>query len=180
MANNKFTSQIVPFYLEETVDTEGRMLAEIWAWDFEELECAHDYIQWLFPLTQASAFNLDAPLVDESVIAKFAENQQLRQNLLKSVVVMLAFYGWEGIVDTTGELSIKTISCREKRQVEWICPCDHNYLRITRILQCLMTFGLQQSALAFYECLQQIYREHSDLIGGETFSYWTNAVHSKV
>jgi Opioid growth factor receptor (OGFr) conserved region len=179
MASNKFTSRIVPFYLGEEVDAEGRMIAEIWAWDFEELECAHDYIQWLFPLTEVSAFNNDAPLVDESVIATFAENQQLRQNLLKSVVVMLIFYGWEGVVEATGKLSIKTSLCRQERQVEWLCPCDHNYLRITRILKCLMTFGLQQPALTFYGCLQQIYQEHSDLIGGETFSYWTSAVNLK-
>ena len=51
---------------------------------------------------------------------------------------------------------------------------DHNYLRITRILKCLMTFGLIDEAQAFYECLRQIYREESDQIGGETFQYWTN------
>ncbi len=179
MPSNKFTSRIVPFYLEEDADAEGRMIAEIWGWDFEELECAHDYIQWLFPLTEASAFNNEAPLVDESVIATFAENQQLRQNLLKSVVVMLTFYGWEGVVEATEKLSIKTSLCRQERQVEWLCPCDHNYLRITRILKCLMTFGLQQPALAFYGCLQQIYQEHSDLIWGETFSYWTSAMNLK-
>ncbi len=53
---------------------------------------------------------------------------------------------------------------------------DHNYLRITRILKCLMTFGLEDEARAFYECLRRIYREDSDQIGDETFQYWTNAV----
>jgi Opioid growth factor receptor (OGFr) conserved region len=54
------------------VDSEGRKLAEIWAWDFEELECAHDYIQWLFPLMEVSAFNPDAPLVNEETDAAAA------------------------------------------------------------------------------------------------------------
>jgi Opioid growth factor receptor (OGFr) conserved region len=176
MASNKLTGQIVPFYLGEGVDVAGRRLSEIWAWDFEKLECSHDYIQWLFPLKKASAFNAKAPLVDESVIAAFAENVLLRQNLLSSVVVMLAFYGWDGVVNELGELSIAPSVHRAEREAEWICPCDHNYLRITRILKCLMIFGLRQPALAFYGCLQQIYRERNDLIGGKTFHYWTSAV----
>jgi Opioid growth factor receptor (OGFr) conserved region len=176
MASNRFTVQIVPFYLGEGVDVVGRRLTEIWAWDFEELECAHDYIQWLFPLKEASAFNPDAPLVDEGVMAAFAKDQQLRRNLLKSVVVMLAFYGWDGVINDGEKLSIAPSANRVEREADWICPCDHNYLRITRILKCLMTFGLKQPALAFYECLRQIYRENGDLIGGETFQYWSNAV----
>jgi Opioid growth factor receptor (OGFr) conserved region len=179
MDSNKFTSWIVPFYSGDGVDSEGRKLSEIWAWDFEELECAHDYIQWLFPLTEVSAFNSDAPLVNEEVVAAFAGDRQLRQNLLKSVTVMLKFYGWHGVVSEAEELSIESASDRQARESEWICPCDHNYLRITRILKCLMVFGLEQPALAFYTCLEQIYREWSDLIGGETFSYWTSAVYQR-
>jgi Opioid growth factor receptor (OGFr) conserved region len=178
MSSNKFISWIVPFYSGDGVDSEGRKLSEIWAWDFEELECAHDYIQWLFPLTEVSAFNSEAPLVNEEVVAAFMGDRQLRQNLLKSVTVMLKFYGWHGVVNEAEELLIEPASDREVRESEWICPCDHNYLRITRILKCLMGFGLEQPALAFYACLEQIYRKRSDLIGGETFSYWTKAIKS--
>ncbi|MBD2232334.1 opioid growth factor receptor-related protein [Phormidium tenue] len=62
------------------------------------------------------------------------------------------------------------------RQREWVSPFDHNYLRITRILKCLMVFGLEDEAQAVYECLRQIYRESSNDIGAETFQHWTNAV----
>jgi hypothetical protein len=81
------------------------------------------------------------------------------------------FFGWPA-----EELSFEPASDRQARDSEWICPCDHNYLRITRILKCLMAFSLKQPALAFYACLEQIYQERSDLIGGETFSYWAGAV----
>ena len=110
------------------------------------------------------------------MVAAFADDRQLRQNLLQSVTVMLKFYGWQGVVSEAEELSIKPSSDRQARESEWICPFDHNYLRITRILKCLMVFGLKQPALAFYACLEQVYRERSDLIGGETFGYWKNAV----
>ncbi len=38
------------------------MIGEIWAWDDAALEDGHDFIQWLFPLPEPSAFVDDAPL----------------------------------------------------------------------------------------------------------------------
>ena len=48
----QLTAMIVPFYLGEQPDTEGRMINEIWAWDLDKLEYIHNYIQWLFPITE--------------------------------------------------------------------------------------------------------------------------------
>jgi Opioid growth factor receptor (OGFr) conserved region len=149
MDSNKFTSWIVPFYSGDGVDSEGRKLSEIWAWDFEELECAHDYIQWLFPLTEVSAFNSDAPLVNEEVVAAFAGDRQLRQNLLKSVTVMLKFYGWHGVVSEAEELLIEPASDRQARESEWICPCDHNYLRIHQNLEMFDGFWFRTTSIGF-------------------------------
>lgn len=168
------TAMLVPFYLNEKQDPEGRMIQDMWAWDFEDLECSHDYVQWLFPLSEKSTFNSDAPVVDQEVIQAFQSDQQLRQNLLKSFLVMLRFYGLQCVQDVEKVVVSRSDDYPIRKQ-EWVCMFDHNYLRITRILKCLMTFGFEDEARAFYECLQQIYRENSDQIGGETFQYWTNA-----
>ncbi|MCW5317569.1 hypothetical protein GTQ43_28325 [Nostoc sp. KVJ3] len=167
---------LVPFYLGEQKDSEGRTIQEMWTWNFEELECTHDYIQWLFPLPERSAFNPNAPLVDEEVIPAFQRNPQLRQNLLRSLTVMLQFYGLQRHKNNDGKIVVSQSEDYPNRKREWVCIFDHNYLRITRILKCLMTFGLENEAEAFYECLQEIYRDNSDQIGGETFHYWTIAV----
>jgi hypothetical protein len=172
----QFTQRIVPFYLGEQQDAQGRMIQEIWAWDFEELECAHDYIQWLFPLLEKSAFNPNAPIVDDEVIQAFQNNADLRQNLLRSLTVMLQFYGLQRQKNDEGQVIITQSADYPNRKQEWVCPFNHNYLRITRILKCLVTFGLEDEAQAFYECLRQIYQENSDYIGGKTLQYWTNAV----
>ncbi|MBW4421003.1 MAG: hypothetical protein KME13_17495 [Myxacorys californica WJT36-NPBG1] len=169
-------ARLVPFYLGEQRDLEGRTIQEIWAWDFEALECAHDYIQWLFPLSEKSAFNANAPIVDEAVIQAFQQDPRLRQNLLRSLTVMLRFYGLQRQERDRGEVMISRSEDYPIRKREWICLFDHNYLRITRILKCLMTFGLEAEAQAVYECLQQIYKENRDQIGGETFQHWTNAI----
>ena len=172
----QLTAMLVPFYLGEQRDSEGRMIQDIWAWNFEELECTHDYIQWLFPLSKRSAFNRDAPIVDEDVIQAFQSNPHLRQNLLHSFTVMLKFYGLQRQESNDRKIVVSQSEDYPNRKGEWVCIFNHNYLRITRILKCLMTFGLENEAQVFYDCLRQIYRENSDQIGGETFQYWTIAV----
>ncbi|MBD2412903.1 hypothetical protein FACHB389_06235 [Nostoc calcicola FACHB-389] len=167
---------IVPFYLGEQPDSEGRTIGEIWTWDFEELEYVHNYIQWLFPLPERSAFNPHAPIVDEEVIQLFHSNQRLRQNLLRSFTVMLQFYGLQCQESDEGKIIISKSEDYANRKHEWVGIFNHNYLRITRILKCLMTLGLENEAQGFYKCLQQIYHEDSNQIGAETFQYWTIAV----
>src|SRR5689334_20682072 len=55
-------SQIVDFYRGLTIDTEGRLLQDLWNWDDESLEVSHDFIQWMLPLRDPSQFNPDAPI----------------------------------------------------------------------------------------------------------------------
>jgi hypothetical protein len=44
MNKKQLTAMLVPFYLGEQPDLEGRTIQQIWAWDYEELEIVHDYI----------------------------------------------------------------------------------------------------------------------------------------
>ncbi|MGB3136364.1 MAG: opioid growth factor receptor-related protein [Nodosilinea sp.] len=173
---NHLASRIVPFYLGREPDSEGRTIEAIWAWDLETLENIHDYIQWLFPLAERSAFNLSAPLIDQTVIRAFRDNEVLQQNLRRSLEVMLNFYGLRRQESSTGALVVIPSDHYSSRQGVWVSQYNHNYLRITRILRCLMLLGLEDEAQAFYGCLGQIYRESSDRVGQETFQYWTSAI----
>lgn len=175
---NHLTPSIVPFYLGRQPDLEGRTIQAIWAWDFETLEAVHDYIQWLFPLAERSAFNLNAPLVDQTVIQAFHDQPSLRQNLLRSLDVMLRFYGLQRQSESTTGIAVTRLDSYSDRQSIWVSRFNHNYLRITRMLRCLMMFGLENEAQAFYESLKEIYQQSGDRIGAETFQYWTDAVNA--
>lgn len=135
----QLTAMLVPFYLGEQRDSEGRTIQQMWTWDLEELECIHDYIQWLFPLPERSAFNPDAPIVDEEAIKEFQSNPYLRQNLLRSLTVMLQFYGLQRHEMSDGKIVVSQSEDYPNRKREWVCIFDHNYLRISRILKCLIT-----------------------------------------
>src|SRR5258708_250993 len=86
-------SQITGFYRGTGTDHNGRTLADIWAYSDAELESIHDFIQWLFPLREPSQFNPEAPLLSDSDIAEFRADPKLRENLLRSFEVFLAFLG---------------------------------------------------------------------------------------
>ncbi|MEC4816291.1 MAG: opioid growth factor receptor-related protein [Scytonema sp. PMC 1069.18] len=171
----QLTATIVPFYLSEQPDTEGRMIDEIWAWDFDRLEYTHNYIQWLFPLKEKSSFNLYAPILNDEVIQKFHTDIRLQKNLLQSLTVMLKFYGLQDSLEN-GHFVVKKAENYVIRKEEWINFGNHNYLRITRIIKCLIILGCESYARAFYQCLEQIYNEESQLIGYKTFQYWTQAM----
>ncbi|BAQ66397.1 opioid growth factor receptor [Geminocystis sp. NIES-3709] len=91
--NNQKLNIIIPFYLGEKENISHLKITDIWRWDFAKLECTHDYIQWLFPLNEASFYNPDAPILDSESINYFRKNQILRDNLKRSLLIMLRFYG---------------------------------------------------------------------------------------
>src|SRR5436190_6237830 len=95
-------SCLLEFYAGRGTDSEGRRLADILAWDDEDLEQVHDFIQWLFPLPERSNFNPDAPLLSTKDIAAFRADAHLRANLEKSFARILTFLGLA--FDETGKV----------------------------------------------------------------------------
>ena len=86
-------SPLLAFYRGAGPDAAGRTIDEIWAFDHRQLEMVHDFIQWLFPLPEPSRFNPDAPLLTAADMAAFRAAPALRARALRSLDLMLAFYG---------------------------------------------------------------------------------------
>ena len=166
---------IIAFYSGQDTDSEGRFLRDIRRWDFNRLEVVHDYIQWLFPLRTRSAFNPDAPLLDEETIEAFLKNDALRLELLASFEQMLAFYGF-GLHEENGAPTVTIGPAWETRRRHWLQPGNHNLLRITRILTCLGTLGLPEHARAFLAALEAVCADAPGLIGERTLDFWRTAI----
>jgi hypothetical protein len=165
---------LVSFYRGESPDSSGRSLDEIHSWNDDKLEYTHDYIQWLFPLEERSQFNPDAPLLDAAQIQAVRSDDTLKEKLVKSLQVMLAFYGLQ-CEAKEGAMVVTKSKAFAKRAQNWLSKHNHNYLRITRILTSLRLLGLEAQARAFFNCLEQIFQEERDKIGNVTFGYWRRA-----
>jgi hypothetical protein len=164
-------SRIVAFYRNEASDQLGRKLEDIWHWDYDELEDVHNYIQFLFPNWQPGVF--PAPLLDDETTADFRKYDQLRQNLARSHDLMLNFYGLRYNSET---MEIVPAENFIERAANWLHPHNHNHLRITRILICLMALGLPERAQAFFRCLQKLHEQYPHAISRGTLVFWENAV----
>jgi len=169
-------SPLIGFYSGEHPDDRGRQLTTIQSWDDAHLEAVHDYIQWLFPLPERSAFNPGAPLLTAADIEAFRASTELRGRLLASFRRMLAFYGL-ALDEAADEPSIAPAPDFARQSRNWLRPGNHNLLRLTRILRCLTLLGLPRHARALLACLEALDREHSGRIGPVTLRYWRGAVH---
>lgn len=170
------TSAIVRFYGGAGTDNLGRKLEDMWEWTDDQLESVHNYIQWMFPSNERSAFNADAPVLCDEEAEMFLNSPYLQDRVRASLVRILGFYGFE--MDKTtdrGQVVIVPVNVNEKAPV-WLTPHNHNFLRITRILKCLCLTGLKGEAVAFLTALQFVYISYSDAIGEETLKYWQAAI----
>lgn len=158
----KTIEPIVDFYLDANPlrDDLGFTFKDVMQFTDEQLETQHDYIQWMFPIREASQFNPYAPLVTNHTILLFRELDILRDRMFESYEKMKSFYFTRG------------------RCWDWVTPNNHNFLRITRIIKSLKLFGLEQQAHDFYAWCQVVIK-HTDyikIIGEETQKYWKEAI----
>ncbi len=155
-------ARLIGFLSGGSPDGEGRLLKDILAWPDQRLELVHDFIQWLFPLTEPSRVNPQAPVLDAPTIARIRSRPELQAKVRKSYRRMRRFYAGSR---------------------HWIAAGNHNHLRITRILKCLMLVGLDAEARDFFSWLSAIYEEErrkpNPGISARSYEFWRQAVHSE-
>jgi hypothetical protein len=172
-------SGLLEFHAGVGTDDRGRYLGEILEWPDEDLESVHDYIQWLFPLREPSAFHPRAPLMSDAAVREFRSSAELRRNVLACFERMLRFYGFE-LAAAEEDCVIRRAANFSERARVWLAPMNHNHLRITRILKCLRLVGLDDHARTWFDALADIHkiekRKPRPAITAETFRYWRGAV----
>jgi hypothetical protein len=161
---------LIAFYRDGACDDSGRTLAEILAWEDEQLEAVHDFIQWLFPLPERSGANPSAPVLDRDTIDTFHATPATRDRLRQAFQRMLRFYGlrWN-------DSSVERADNFRERTENWLWPGNHNHLRLTRILRSTLLLGLESESKALFHALNAIYREFPDRISSRTHAFWSDA-----
>ena len=142
------------FLLNEEKDFKGRFLSDIWAFNDNEIENCHDFIQMVFPLNKPSKAVLhNFYLNDKSEIDQIRCNLKINTNLIKSKAWFLEFL---------------------KRNNKWKKYSDHNQLRITRIIECMRLLVSNYEADHFYRTIISMLGSNRT-INKETLDFWLNA-----
>ncbi len=148
------------------LDHRGRTQASILARDDRWLEQTHDYIQWLFPLPEASPYNPMAPVLVADDIAAFRDDAELRTGLLRGFRRMLRFYGFKHAPHLMPPAA----------DAAWITPHNHNFLRISRILRSLALLGCEAEAMRFLSALDRLAESGAGRVFGDlTLAHWRAA-----
>jgi len=155
-------------------DDDGRTFEEILGWDDARLEMVHDYIQWIFPLTERSGANPWAPVLDEPTLAAIRGSAEMQGRLRAAFLRMLEFYGFALKGDRVVEGARFVAASRN-----WLHAGNHNHLRLTRMLRSLRVLGLEHEAAALWEVLRSLYESERGAgprtITEETVAFWRQA-----
>lgn len=143
-------------------------------WTNDDWELHHDFIQWVFPLKEASQFNPDAPILTDEDIQIFQDSFLLPLKLV--FTRFLYFLGLEYSYDEDGYEIVPSANFSEREYIWKIF--NHNHLRITRCLQSCILLGLEDEALHLFDCLTVLKDRYN--ISDNTFKYWSDAAFSNI
>jgi hypothetical protein len=143
---------MLPDFLNGTSpDHQGRYLRDIWDFDDKTIEHTHDFIQWMFPLTEKSLSVPGVPTLSATDIEAIRSSDVARANLERSANWYLGFL---------------------RRNNHWIKAYDHNHLRITRVIKSLHLLVTKNGASSFLVAVFDIAGERITVVRRDAISFW--------
>ena len=144
-------TDILKFLEKNSGDHRKRMIHDIWAWDDNAWEEEHDFIQWLFPLSEKSMSVPNSPVIRDSEVLQVRESVIAQESLQKSVE------------------RYKQFLLREKY---WKYSHNHNHLRITRVIKSLRLLSGDNSANDFKHWIASELGDNIDRLDEKTRQFW--------
>jgi len=154
-ARGEIRGEIHAFLAGSGRDGSGRRLSDVLAFDDARIEGVHDFIQWCFPLAEASRAVPGAPVLGVGEAEAIRRDGQAQAGLRSAAARMARFYG-----ETSG----------------WLRAYDHNHLRITRILTALRELAGAQEAQAFHTLVIRRNGEAGSPVNADSLVFWERAL----
>lgn len=169
----------VAFLLGLEPDPNGRTVQQYLAFDDNDWEFQHDVIQLAFPTKTQSQFHPHQrflPTYFKVEDLTDDEAQRCRATISLLLHSYLKSLGVEFLINQT-RISITA----KHKYPDWAASCDHNTLRLTRILECLGIFGMVDIQTALHDFLvYDIAPKNSDRISTKTVAFWVAAKENKL
>ena len=135
-------------------DSHGRLLNDIWAFSDAEIERTHNFIQWLFPLAEASLSVPGSPTLTSDEIATLRLSVAAKTSIVESADWYTAFLS---------------------RNSHWKAKYDHNHLRITRAIKALRLLVSDDEANRFRDGVFALLGDDFAVIDEKAQSFWNAA-----
>lgn len=146
---------LTSFLQGKSPDHRGRFHRDIIAFSNKELEQYHDYIQWIFPLTEKSVAMSWTPILEDvEVIQQLRADRAVLENMRAALRGMQRFYA---------------------ETDHWLRRNNHNHLRIARILKSAVLLGLTEEAEHFYTFILHRLGD-SQSVTDESLEFWRNSI----
>ena len=145
---------ILAFLEGEGTDGAGRSLFDVLGMDDAGIERTHDFIQWLFALTEASAAVPGAPVLTPEQAAEIKASIPAQCALAAATDRMDRFY---------------------RATTLWLAPQDHNHLRITRIIKSLRLLRGDRYANEFRDAVLWRVEATGAPVNALSRHYWSTA-----
>ena len=136
-------------------DGAGRRLTDILAFDDAQIEGVHDFVQWCFPLHEASLAVPGAPVLSRAEAEAIRNDPAALSGVRAALGRMTRFYA-----ETDG----------------WLRAHDHNHLRITRILSALSDLLGPEAAAEFHAFVTARNAGAGAPINAASLDYWESAL----
>lgn len=161
---------LIDFYSGKP-DAYGRTLAFILAQDDKWLEASHNWVQWLFPLPEASFAVPNAPIADASVYEFLAHSATMKATsaIDNAFERFISFLGIKPFIEFHSE------GWKSSEPPWWWKQGNHNALRVSRAIRCLDFIPTTHAA--YFACtlrlaLRAIAIRFPDGVSNQTLHYW--------
>lgn len=178
------TDDALAFVEGRGADAAGRTIEDYFKFDADKWEECHNHVQWAFPSHIMSRFNLEAPVVDMEEFSQRLTAQghcnikQLMANYLTSLGWFEDHAGWHA-------------DLKHDRAKLWLSPYNHNYQRISRLLNLLSWIDPDLAVTLLGEFLnvaqeisnweaEDAFKRRIPFITVETVVYWSKAAIGKL
>lgn len=135
-------------------DIHGRTFDDVMAFSDAQIEHTHNFIQWLFPLTEPSLSVPGSPCLSDAEITSIKDSRAAVANLNMAADWFLNFLA---------------------RNQHWIKPYDHNHLRITRAIKSLRLLSGDKAAERFKASVIKATGDSMELIDVKARQFWEDA-----
>ena len=145
---------ILNFLIGNQEDSNNRCIQDIWEMNDREIENTHNFIQWIFPLSERSEAVPNSPIVSEEEVYQIKNSELAQNNIKKSSDWFLGFL---------------------ERNKYWICYSNHNHLRITRAIKSLRLIHSNKEAEKFKTDIINLIEGNEDKISSISLEFWKNS-----